>query len=102
MIRASSMTWLLAVAGIAIYVSILIAQSRAAGDLCERYPAGSFIEDLENVDGSFLLSRMGPIRDRDNPDTTKLIFCAPLTMCDTSCSLEIQDRVVKRAVFSNH
>ena len=93
---------LLMVGGFAVYISILLAQSRAAVNLCDNYPVGSRVEDLENIEGTFLLARMGPLDDPNNPGTQKMIFCAPLTMCDTSCSIEIEDRVVKSAKFSDY
>ena len=92
------MGWLV-VAGIAVYVSVLIAQNQAAAELCDSYPVGSRIEDLANLSGTFFLTRMGPITDPTNPAVQKVIFCASMAMCDTSCSLELEDRVVTSARF---
>ena len=93
---------LVLVGGVVVYVLILIAQTHAAANLCDSYAVGSTIENLENLDDTFLLTRMGPLDVPENPGTQRVIFCAGLTMCDTSCSLEIKDRVVKIAKFSGY
>lgn len=90
----------LVLAGIAIYILITVAQGRAAASLCDRYSAGTRIEDVENLDGTFFLTRMGTINP-NIPAAQNVIFCASVTMCDTSCTLEIEDRVVKSARYSD-
>ena len=77
-----------------------MAQNRAAADLCSNYSIGTHIEDLEDLGGTFFLTRMGPIPKPNNPSAQKVIYCAALTMCDESCSLEIEDGVVIRAEHS--
>ncbi|MDX1402178.1 MAG: hypothetical protein R3245_09670 [Kiloniellales bacterium] len=94
--------YLLIAGAIAVYIAVLMAQGRAAAKLCDSYPAGSRIEDVENIEGTYLLTRMGPFEDPENPGTGKVIFCASLTMCDTSCSIELEDRVVRSATFTDH
>lgn len=100
MVRAISIFWLLVACGIAVYISVLMAQNRAAADLCSNYSIGTHIEDLEDLGGTFFLTRMGPIPKPNNPSAQKVIYCAALTMCDESCSLEIEDGVVIRAEHS--
>lgn len=99
--RAGGKLGLLLAAGIVTYVAVLMVQTHAAETLCNNYSVGSSIEDLENLDGTFFLTRMGPLDVREDPGTQRVIFCAGLTMCDTSCSLEIKDRIVKVARFSD-
>lgn len=101
MARAGGKIGLLLAAGIVTYVAVLMAQNHAAENLCNNYSVGSSIEDLEKLDGTFFLTRMGPLDVREDPGTQRVIFCAGLTMCDTSCSLEIKNRVVKVAKFSD-
>lgn len=93
---------LILVCVIAVYISVLTAQSRAAANLCENHPVGSRIKNFENLEGTFALTQMGPIDDPGKPGAQKVIFCAALTMCDTSCSLEIEDGLVVRASFSDY
>ncbi len=42
---------------------------------------------------------MGPFEVKNRPRTQQALFCAVLTMCDTSCWVEYQDnRVIKAGV----
>ena len=89
----------LVLAGMAIYVLIMVAQSRAAANLCDRYSVGSRIENIENLDGTFFLTRMGRvIPNISGPQT--VTFCASLTMCDVGCRFEIEEQGVKSARYS--
>ena len=99
MARAISKTGLLLACGIAIYVALFLVQTRAAGNLCNRYPAGTRVNEIETLEDTVFLTKMGPFVDRDDPGAQKVIFCAALTMCDTSCSLEIKDGVVTSATL---
>jgi hypothetical protein len=90
----------LVAAGIAIYIAVIVAQSQAAASLCDRYSVGARIEDVENLDGTFFLSRMGPAPDLDQPGAQSAIFCASATMCDTSCRLTVKDGLVVESDFS--
>ncbi len=90
----------LVAAGIAIYILVMVAQSRAAAELCENHPVGSQIDSIEDIEGSLFLNRMGPLPDSDQPGAQFAIFCASLTMCDTSCSLTVKDGLVVEADFS--
>ena len=75
------------------------APGRAAADLCDNYPVGSPIDNNEHIEGTFLLSRMGPTPDPDRPGVQQVTFCAVTTMCDTSCRLTIRDGLVAEARF---
>ena len=76
------------------------APGKAAADLCEKHPVGSPMNNIEDMDVSFFLSRMGPIPDPDQPRAQYAIFCAVSTMCDTSCRLTVKDGLVVEARFS--
>lgn len=93
---------LLIFCGLGIYITSTIIQSRAAAKLCARYPIGSQIENLDNLDGTHFLTQMGPIEDPKLPGVEKVIFCASLTMCDTSCSLTIENGLIKNASYSDY
>lgn len=102
MVRTGVKMGLLLAAGVVVYVSILMAQTHAAANLCESHPVGSTIEDPDKLDATFFLSRMGPLDVPENPGTRRVIFCAALTMCDTSCRLEIKDGMVTDAKFTGY
>ena len=89
----------LVLAAIAIYIGAIVAQGRAAAHLCESHPVGSPIDSLENIE-SFFLNRVGPIPDADRPGAQIAIFCAGMTLCDTSCRLTVKDGLVIDETFS--
>lgn len=90
----------LIIIGIAVYVLAIQAQGRAAENLCKRYSAGSVIRDIENLEGTFLLTRMASLPDPNKPAIQSVIFCASMTMCDTSCRLEIEGEIVTNSRYS--
>ena len=85
---------------IGIYIFMVSASGRAAADFCDDHPVGSQIESLERLEGSFLFKRMGPAPDADVAGANYAIYCASLTMCDTSCRLTVKDGSVVEARFS--
>ena len=89
-------------AGIAVYIFFFVAQGRAAAKLCENHPVGSPINNIEDIEGTFLLTRMGPDPGPDQQGAQVAIFCASTTMCDTSCRLTVEDGLVVEASFSAH
>ena len=99
--RTGNTIGLLVLIGIAAYTGFSIAQSRVANKLCDRYTVGSTIEDPSDLDGTLLLTRMGPFDVQEKPGTQRVMYCAGLTMCDSSCTLEIRDHVVTDARTSN-
>ena len=97
--RLGNILGLVVLSGVAAYVLMSRAQSRAATDLCESIPVGTRVESPESLTDSSLLKLMGPIRDPELPNTEVLIFCAGLTMCDVSCQIEVTDDIVTDVVF---
>ncbi len=101
MIRRFQIAGLLLVAAVASYAAWNTMQSRSAMKLCGNYPAGTRIGDLNQLPDNFFVSRMGPFPINGNPAGQKVILCEAMTMCDNSCSLEIEDGIVKSASFSS-
>ena len=99
MARVRGKLGLLLLGGVAAYIVVLTAQSRAAENLCESYTVGAKIDDAESMNGTWLLTLRGPIGGPQRPDTDIYIFCAALTMCDVSCRLEVTNSVVTDAAF---
>lgn len=100
MIRSIGKIALFIFLGLGIYAFFTFAQGRAVANLCDNYPTGSRIENIEELEGTFLLTRMGPLPDPEKPGVETVIFCASLTMCDTSCNLEIENGRVTEARHS--
>jgi hypothetical protein len=88
---------LLLAMGVVVYVVLLLAQERAAEEVCAAHPPGTQVTDARNLPKSLLLSPRGPLTDPRRPSVERVIYCAALTMCDTSCSLEIENGVVIQA-----
>lgn len=75
------------------------APGRAAADLCKNHPVGSPLDSIEDIEEPFLVKRMGPLPDPDNPGAAYATFCASTTMCDTSCRLTVKNGLVIEARF---
>ncbi len=50
---------ILIVAGVGLYIALLVGQARAAAQLCENYPVGSPVNDMDELKGTYMLSAMG-------------------------------------------
>ncbi len=85
---------LLLFAGVVLYLALVLAQERAAEALCAANPPGTAVSDVMAHPGTFLLSPRGPLSDPHRPDVERVIYCAALTLCDTSCRLEFRHGVV--------
>ena len=92
---------LLLVTAVASYAAWNTVQSHNAEKLCDSYPVGTRVRDLQKLPDNFFISRMGPYPINGNPTRQKVILCESMTMCDNSCSLEIEDGIVKSASFSS-
>jgi len=99
--RLLTQVGILLVVGTGFYAFSLFSQSQAAADLCANHPVGSALENLEELEGTDSLTPVGPIELHDAPGTTQVIFCAALTMCDTSCRLRVENGRVIAADFSS-
>lgn len=86
----------LVLVAIAAYVAVNVLQTRAAASLCARYSVGTPLKNVNDLEGTFFLTPMGHY-DPNNPASQNVIFCAATTMCDVSCSLEIENGVVKKS-----
>ena len=82
------------------YVGTLLAQSRATESLCERYTVGTRVSNIEDLEGTFLLSPMGEFRN-DQTGRQEVIFCASMTMCDDACAIVIENGTVTAARHSS-
>ena len=69
--------------------------------MCSLFPEGTAVGDLKEIENNYSVKLMGPFDVKDKQGTQQAIFCAVLTMCDTSCSLEFQNNRVIKAEVSN-
>ena len=87
---------------VGLFIFTIFASHRAAANLCENHPVGSLMANIEDLKGTFFLSRMGPFPDPD-PDQSgvqDVMFCSNISLCDTSCSFKVEDGIVIEAKFT--
>ncbi len=85
---------------VGLFIFTLFASHRAAANLCENHPVGSRMANIEDLKGTFFLSRMGPFPDLDPPGVQDVMFCSSISLCDTSCSFKVEDGIVIEARFT--
>jgi len=85
--------------GVAAYFFSIERQIHAAEALCDAYPAGSRIGNIDAIDGASSLARRGPMPVTGKAESDLFIYCAGLTLCEYSCMLEIESGLVTAATF---
>lgn len=80
--------------GIAFYTYTLNKQMSDVEAICLRYPVGASADGLLNIKHEYSTQYTGSYDIKDNPGARRATFCATLTLCDVSCSLEYKDNVI--------
>lgn len=99
--KAVSTAGVLIVAGLGAYVYALNDQISDIREVCSLFAEGAPKGDLFEIETEYSVRLMGLSKVNDKPGTERAIFCATLTMCDTSCSVEIQNDRVTKTFVSN-
>ena len=99
---ANRIVGLFLLAGVAFYVYSLWAQSKGIKDVCAAHPEGAELGDPNDLADEYSIRYMGSFEVEDSPGVDRHIFCAPLTMCDASCSLYVKDGIVTQADYTAH
>ena len=86
--------------GVGIYISCLYGQVSDVDELCSLFPEGATSANWKGVEDRYSVKLMGPIEVPDKPGVERVIFCAYLTMCDTSCNIEYRDNKVTKSGVS--
>lgn len=89
------------VLGIGAYVYFINNQISDIEELCSLFPEGTVVGDLKEIENNYSVKLMGPFAVEDKPETQQALFCAVLTMCDTSCRVEFKNDKVIKAEVSN-
>jgi len=89
----------LLVLGLGFYIYSMQAQTRDVAEFCSTFPEGSRAESLFAVAQSFSGTLMASDKFADYPGPQQFVYCAPITMCDVSCSLEIKEGVVIKSEY---
>ena len=68
-------------------------------EICNLSKVGSIQPNVEWLEKQYSVHIVGPHRLNENQTEESLIICAPLTMCETSCSIKIEANKVIESVF---
>ena len=87
------------VLGVSYFFYAMYAETRDVKRLCNTYAEGTRADGILEVAQDSSGRLMGPIEDKDKEDTFSLIYCAPSTMCDVSCDIEVEGGIVTKSEF---
>jgi len=88
---------LLLVFGIGFYVYSIFQQVNEVAEVCSVLSAGTPVGKMKELKTHYSLELRGPFELKDKPGTLVYIYCSDLTMCETSCSIEVKDGKVKKS-----
>ncbi len=86
--------------GIGAYIYSINDQITDIEEVCSLFPEGAAVGDLKEIENKYSVKLMGPFDVKEKSGTQQAIYCAVLTMCDTSCRVEFQNETVIKAVVS--
>jgi hypothetical protein len=87
------------VGGIGLYVYSINKQIDDIENICSLYPVNAPSRGISDIATKYSVKYMGSFEVEENTGIMRATFCAPLTMCDTSCSLEYKDnKIIKSTV----
>lgn len=85
--------------GLGVYIYCLNGQISDIEEVCSLFPEGTAPGVWKDIEEQYSVKLMGPFEISDKTGVERVIFCAHLTMCDTSCNIEYQDnKVIKSGV----
>jgi hypothetical protein len=76
---------------LAYSVGNILLQTKHAKTLCSSYKVGDHMPSIEKLASEYSLHPMGPYEIKERPGFQQVIFCAPATMCEQSCSIIFKD-----------
>lgn len=85
---------------IGAYIYAISDQISDAEEICSLYPKGTVVSDFREIEKKTSLRLMRPYDATDKERKQTVLFCATLTMCDTSCSFDVLDSRVIQAKFA--
>ncbi|NND72991.1 MAG: hypothetical protein HKN43_15560 [Rhodothermales bacterium] len=95
--KAVTTIGLFLILAVGTYVYLLASQISDVDEVCALFPEGAVIGNLKEIEDNYSLKLMGPFAVRNKSDTQEAVFCASLTLCDTSCSVEYRNGRVTKA-----
>ena len=85
--------------GIAWYVYAINAQTDDVEAFCSRFEPGQAAPDPEPIALEYSGTLMGPAMPKPRAGKYSFVYCAPLTMCDVSCSVEVENGLISKSDF---
>ena len=85
------------IVGVGAYAFFLVKQLADVDEVCSLFRQGAAVGELQRIEEDYSLKLMGPFALRNKAGTQQAIFCASLTLCDTSCSVEFRNGRVTSA-----
>ena len=98
--KPTSAVGVVLVLGAGAYIYAYNKQLADVEEVCSLFSKGEAVGDLREIENRYSLKLMGPYAVKSQPETQQAIFCASLTMCDTSCGIEFRNDRVTRAEVS--
>lgn len=86
---------------VSYYIYSFRSQLGDVAEFCSDHPDGSTMTDIQAAAERYSGELRGPFELKDRPGAEQYIFCAPLTMCDVSCRMVIDNKVVVESEYSN-
>ena len=85
--------------GFGAYFYLMQAETSDVEAFCAALPAGSPAENIFETADRYSGKLMGGTKLIGGDKPQKFVYCSPMTMCDVSCSLEVQDGVITKSEF---
>ena len=85
--------------GIGAYLVVWQLEARGVREFCSRFPVGADASEIWTVADGLWGDLTGSRQPVDLGGKKTFIYCAPTTMCDVSCSLEVVDGVVTESDY---
>lgn len=87
---------LVLVIGLGYNIYLSLGQTQDITDICNRYSPDTTIDGLLQVQNNYDITMKGPYGTQQDTKGQKIIFCADLTLCETSCEIYYKaDRVIQ-------
>ena len=90
---------MLLLTAIGYYVYSINAQVESVKSLCAQYKEGSTAEGIAENAKKHSIEFRGPYEIKELPGVKRVILCAHLSMCDTSCEIQYKDNKVIKNNF---
>ena len=85
--------------GLSVYIFLYFQQMNHVEEICNLNKVGNTQPNIELLEKQYSVHIVGPYQLKDKKIEESLIICAPLTMCETNCSITIEDNKITKSIF---